>query len=60
MWGAIKKWSNAEKHEIRKLAAEGLSAAKIAAAMKATRNAIVGVCHRNKIKLLGSKRRPRK
>ncbi len=49
-------WSDEEMGKLRALAESGLSAAEIAFRMNRTRNAIIGKCHRKKIKLLKSNR----
>lgn len=50
------KWSITDIQKIRKLAAEGKTSSQISAHFKdATRNAIMGLCHRNNIQLSGRK-----
>jgi GcrA cell cycle regulator len=46
-------WTPEQKDTLRDLAAEKFTADEIALKMGVTRNAIIGICHRNKIQLHG-------
>jgi GcrA cell cycle regulator len=52
--GYPKRWGADEIKAIRRLARAGCSSAQIAAEFGATRNAIIGICHRQGIPLGGS------
>lgn len=50
----IKRWDADQVQHIRSLAGEGLAGRQIAEQYRTTRNAIMGVCHRNGIVLGGA------
>lgn len=51
-------WSGEQVERVRQLAAEKKTAGEMAKVLAVTRNAIIGLCHRNKIPLISGKFRP--